>query len=209
MSRSFLIKTVLLLIAVSALFVSACSMSPSVTTTTFQLNDDGSVTHTIIDTSSVDKQSLESYIDDALANYNKDSENPSVVLDSLSVNSESSEIKIVMKYDSVADYASFNNLNAFSGTLTEALKAGYSFEGDFTTAAGISVLGYTLPAEYADLYVLILNEPMNVIIKDKNVYCTGSAVINEDGSYTINESTDSTLPDVFRTTNKEYSYFIY
>ena len=194
---------------VSSFMFSACSGSSDVTATTFQLNADGTVTHTVIDTASVDESSLRSYIDDALAAYNTDEENPAVELDSLSVKSDTPEVRIVMEYDSVSDYAAFNQVSAFSGTLSEALKAGYGFDGLFTTSTGLTVSGYTLPAEYADLNVLILNEPLNVVIKDHDILCTGAATVDENGNYSIEADFDTTLPEVFQTTNSGYSYFVY
>lgn len=80
-----------------------------------------------------DKNELETYIKDTLLAYNEENGDKSVVLESLTV--EENVAEMILSYASAEDYVKFIGKSFFSGSVAEALAAGYTFEGDFIDAS--------------------------------------------------------------------------
>lgn len=201
-----------LLFCLIAVNVSGCgSGTASVIETTFQLHEDGSVTHTIIDSysDSFTEEELASYISEQVSSYVKNTEEPEITLESCGIENGNETIKIVMKYASVADYAEFNHVRAFTGWLQDAYKKGCSFSSGFVTNTGTYLPGYLLPVEYPDLNVLVLQEPMKVILPQKPILTSENVTANNDGSYSVLQDQTDAVPTLFQSVNNNPAYLVY
>ncbi len=200
-----------LLTAVLACFLlSACGSGKEASATTFELNKDGSITHTIIETvgEEADENTVRSFIEQLVADYSAAKEEAPVRIDS--VRKEPDGIfRVQMTYQSIEDYARFNGVKAFNGSMADALSAGFDFSKLCLADSGLAVSGYTLPAEYPDFSVLILQEAMDVRLPFKAILASEDIVRNDGGSYTISTNTAEGIPDVFQSVNTGYSYLVY
>ncbi len=211
MKKAYIILMIFLLSA-SAMLVSGCGEKKlNVSETTLRLNKDGSLTHVIIDDnpSGYTNDELLSYINGLLASYNTDPEQPAVKLDELTVSADGSSIKIVMDYLSWYDYTYFNNVPFYVGSIKNALNEGYDFSAVFSADSGLKLSGYTLPAEYPDLNVMVLKEAMDVILPSDAIMISDTVSGNESGGYTIAKTINENVPEVFQTINSQYSYLIF
>lgn len=91
----------------------------------------GSVVSTDVedfDTAAYKQDDLQSYVDKSIDDYNKKNDG-SVKLKKLTV--EKKKASLTMSYASTDEYSDFNGTKLFSGTIAEALAAGYDFKTDF------------------------------------------------------------------------------
>lgn len=203
----------ILLISVLCIsFLSSCgSKETKPEVTTFKLNEDGTVQQTIIGdlTDGTTVSGLKDYINELIADYTKgEDEAPAVVLESITeMGGDAADI--VLSYASIDDYASFNNIDAFVGSIEEAYQKGYHFEKSFVTENKTNISGYMLPAEYPELSVLVLREAMNVILPEKAVIVSDDIAFNDDGSYSISRSVRDDIPEVFQSVNNNCSYIVF
>ncbi len=211
MKKAFILLTILML-SVLACMVSGCGEKKlNVSTTTLRLNKDGSITHAIIDDnpSGYTQDELLTYVNGLISSYNTDPEQPAVKLEELTVSGDGTSIKIVMDYLSWYDYTYFNNVPFYVGSIKNALNEGYDFSAVFSADSGLKLSGYTLPAEYPDLNVMVLKEAMDVILPSKAIMISDTVAGNENGAYTVSKTINENVPEVFQTTNSQYSYLIF
>lgn len=202
-------KLLIFVAAVSAIFAfSSCGKAPVSDATVFRLNKDGSVTHIIVGNNedSIDQEELTAYINSQISAYGTGEEDP---VELKSCRADMNGITIEMQYASINDYAAFNNVPAFEGSLEEAVKKGFGFGSGFTSESGLAYSGYTLPVEYPGLKVLVLQEPMNVMIPQDALLVSDNIQKNSDGSYKITASEVGGIPEVFRSVNAEPAYIVY
>ena len=91
----------------------------------------GSVVSTDVedfDTAAYKQDDLQSYVDKSIDDYNKKNDG-SIKLKKLTV--EKKKASLTMSYASTDEYTDFNGTKLFSGTIAEALAAGYDFKTDF------------------------------------------------------------------------------
>lgn len=211
MKKAFILLFTLMLLA-AACFASGCGERKlNVSATTLRLNKDGSITHVIIgdNPSGYTQDELFSYVDGLISSYNTDPEQPAVTLDDLTISGDGSSIRIAMKYLSWYDYTYFNNVPFFVGSIKNALNQGYDFSAVFSADSGLKLSGYTLPAEYPDLNVMVVTEAMDVMLPSDAIMISDTVTRNENGSYTVAKSINENVPEVFQTVNSQYSYLIF
>ncbi len=128
----------ILLVAVMAIgLLGGCKDKFSPNENAVYIKKDGSViAYTVEDFSEdyYDQAELTSYIDEEIEAFEAEEEG-SVKLTSFNVD-ENGVAHMVMKYDSCETYSAFNNVTLFSGSVAEAVAAGYLFDDDFYTIDG-------------------------------------------------------------------------
>lgn len=72
---------------------------------------------------------LKTYIEETIDSYNDANGSGKVKLQNLTV--EDGKATLTIEYASADDYTNFNGIQLFTGTIAEALAAGYTFDGDF------------------------------------------------------------------------------
>ena len=202
-------KLIILLAAISALALCACGGSAEPERTTLVLNSDGTLEHTIIseNTQGIPESDLKEYIEEEIDAFKEENPDSKIRLEKCSA--DDTGIVIKMTYESTADYTAFNGVECFSGKVKEASGSGYSFLTDFVSGNGQVIRGYTLPVQYADSNILIVEEAMDVVVPGDALAVSGSAVITGSSTASVVSNTDPTLPEVFQTTNLTKTYIIY
>lgn len=109
-----------------------------------------------------DAQELEKYVEERVSAYQQEHGKNSVVIDSFAV--ENGVAKLYMKYKDCENYQNFNEVTLFSGTVSQALAAGYTFNAPFTQiedgkAAGNVENTTVMDTDYK---VVILSEKVDV-----------------------------------------------
>ena len=126
-------------------------------------------------------------------------EEPLITLESCSM--ENGEIRIRLLYRSWKEYAGYNQMPCFAGTVAEARAAGYTFEGNFRDKDGEPAGAEEVLKSPGDRKVLILQEktevsvPGTILFSTDNVTVTGkgTAVIGADAAETAEEETVSAV----------------
>ena len=130
--KKFRIIALSVLLCVSLL--GGCKSSYAADTNTVFVQKDGGIVSTDVeefDTSAYDESALKAYIDDAIDSYASENGSGRVKLQSLNI--EDNKATLIIEYASAGDYTNFNGIQLFTGTIAEALAAGYTFDGDFAS----------------------------------------------------------------------------
>ncbi|MEE8886335.1 MAG: hypothetical protein SOI56_07205 [Eubacteriales bacterium] len=185
MSRKLLFPV----ITAAAVFASGCTLPNSANNTSIQVDEEGAVTETIIETRDDDfsEEELTDYINNSIQEYDSDGD-PSVTLDSCKVDGNS--VHIVMKYNSVEDYSNFNQVTCFLGTIQEAIDAGYDVDQAWYDADGNAATedDTTQISERKNEWkIFIVSEQIGVRVPDKILYTTSNVTVT--GRMTANVDT--------------------
>ncbi len=178
--------------------------------TTFVLKRDGSVEQYIVEEAEDDVsiRELEEYAEDGIEAYH--SAHPDTKIELRECDIRDGSVYMELEYPSAADYAAFNDVVCFDGTITEAAQAGYAVPDVLTLPDGTAADLQTVLAGQEDgLRVLVLAEPCAVRLPGKlAAYGTG-VTADENGMIEIQEDGDETLPEEFRATNRNNAYLLY
>lgn len=114
--------------------LSGCGTNYNAEESTVYVQKNGKIVSTDVeefDTSVYDEAALKAYIDDAIDSYTSENGSGRVKLQSLNI--EDNKATLIIEYASADDYTNFNGIQLFTGTIAEALAAGYTFDGDFAS----------------------------------------------------------------------------
>ena len=117
--------------------MTGCGASYKADESTVFVLKDGKIVSTDVekfDTSSFDKDGLKKYVESTIDAYNDEVGEKRVSLKKLNVGEK--EATLTISYDSADDYEAFNDMELFTGSIAQALAAGYSFEEPFASVAG-------------------------------------------------------------------------
>lgn len=106
---------------------------------------------------------------------------------------------LVMKYDSAADYTSFNDQVMFWGTLQEAETAGYDlsgFTGMVNAQDSEQSFNEETKAALAENTVIVITEPLNVLTPTNILYASESLTIAGSDYATVNGDISETSPAI-------------
>lgn len=148
------------------------------------------------------KSDLEDYVNETIDNYTAENGKNTVKLKDLTV--KDGKATLTLEYKTVDDFSSFNGIELFSGSMAEALVAGYKFDAQFVSVKKGSVENKIDASEFMDddkLKVAIVKENTcvnvpgtilyvsteNVVLKDKNTV----SIQNGQNLLTELESTES------------------
>ncbi|MBR2562336.1 MAG: hypothetical protein IKE31_09375 [Eubacterium sp.] len=168
----------LLLAAVLTCLVSGCTM-PTTNNTTVTIDETGKLTEEIVESqedSEFTAEELEAYVEEALAVYNRGKEAPAITLDSCRV--ENKNVRLILSYANYADYAAFNQVTCFQGTLKEAEDAGYSMDMTWLEPNGQEGDLEIIRERLKEWKVMIVSEPINVKVPDKILYASENVDIS-------------------------------
>ena len=128
--------------------------------TTVSVDKNGKVTGTIVealDKDYYDIDELKTMINTDIQQYNTEAGEEKITLDSSDITSEKAVVK--MTYADAENYAAFNDMIFFAGTVTEAKEAGYEIES--SRLKGID--------ETTDVESLLTDSTMRIIIMEEPV----------------------------------------
>lgn len=167
------------LIIFIVLFSAGCGSKDSAAeVNTVQVFEDGSISEAIVESfekSNYNTTELEIRLMEELSRYNAENGEEKIKLKKF--DNEDGMIKVSIKYAGAEDYAEFNRVEFFTGTVTSA-KEKYPFDREFVKVENGSVTDGA--AEVAgNSKVLVLEEPGDVLVSGKilavttNVELTG------------------------------------
>lgn len=128
---------IVLVMLLAAGMMTGCGTSYKADESTVFVLKDGKIVSTDVekfDESSYDKNGLKKYVESTIDAYNDKNGKKSVSLKKLDVGDKKATLTI--SYDSADDYEKFNEIELFTGSIAQALAAGYSFEEPFASVAG-------------------------------------------------------------------------
>lgn len=118
-----------------------------------------------------DAKELEDYVNQRVEDYLSGHEEKSVEVDTFSV--EEGIAKLHIEYAGYEDYAAFNEVEMFVGTVPQAMAAGYDFDEEFLTVTD-GQLGDTVDKDWVTAddkcKVVILSEKVNVKVDGTLAY---------------------------------------
>lgn len=99
---------------------------------------------------------LQRFVDNELALYNSEVGNSSIIVNKFEVTNQAA--KLYLQYNSYADYADFNKVEFFIGTVEDALALGYDFGEEFLNYAKLTSVSKEEVLEKKKNKVLISDE---------------------------------------------------
>lgn len=165
----------LLLIAALVLTsFTACGGSLKVDENTVYVQKKGKITGATVesfDKDYYDAEELKAYVEERVAAYTASHDDKSVQMDGFSV--EEGTARLNIKYADYKDYAEFNGVEMFVGTLPMAMVAGYDFDCTFLQAVDGELTSEASKDDVIanDEYkVVILSEKVNVKVDGTILY---------------------------------------
>lgn len=158
--------SLLLVIAVLLTSLTACGKKLDVSKSTIYVQKKGRVLEAIVESFDKDYYSaeeLQAYVDERVEAYVSEHEKDCIKVEEFSVEAGSANLRI--KYKSCEDYANFNEVELFSGTVPQALAAGFSFDASFcavTDGALGEPVDRSVILEQADYKVVVLSDKVDV-----------------------------------------------
>jgi hypothetical protein len=130
---------------------------------------------------------LRKQILDSVSEYNESAKDERISLKSCKVSKKMA--RVLLKYKSLEDYAAFNNVLAWSGTLADAVEEGYFdkdtavMSSDGTLKTTIDELESKFGGKTSSLKVLAVEEPLMIKVPGKIRYTLGNVTM--EGGYAI------------------------
>lgn len=185
---------VLLVTVFSLMLLTACGKALKVDNNTVYVQKKGKIIGATVesfDKDYYDGTELEEYINQRVADYISGHDQKSVKVDSFSV--EEGMARLNIRYAGYEDYAEFNGIEMFVGTVPQAMAAGYDFEDEFLAVEDGMLSGSadkdTVTAE-SGYKVVILNEKVNVKVDGTIQY-----VSSRYTSLAAKDTVNITLPE--------------
>lgn len=195
-------------------------------TDTVYIQKDGEISEASVE--SFDKKyysqdELESYIKDEISDYKKSHDGGSVKMTSFKMDGK--KAKLMMKYDGYQSYSDFNGKKLFTGTVVQAIAAGYKFNVNFVKVEDGKVKGESVGTESAteslteastqagktvepvDTNVITKNDDYKVVVinQDTNVEVKGTICYVSANGVTVKGDNTATVKEL----NDEVSYIVY
>lgn len=111
---------------------------------------------------------LQRFIESELALYNSEIDSTGIIVNKFEVTDEAA--KVFLQYASQTDYAKFNEVEFFVGTVEEAIVAGYDFNEDFVNYTKLTKVSKEDVTEKKKNKVLITDEDTLVQINGTILY---------------------------------------
>lgn len=169
------------------------------------IREDGSITEIVneeLDQSWYDASELQNMIQSEVSDYNQKNGADSVTVKKLEA--ENGTINLEMEYASADDYAQFNNVEFYYGSMINAQLKGYLFDASYKkvkdgVVQGAAVSGSEVIKNMAD-QVLIVRAPLEVEVPgditftSSNAEVLSSSVVNATGEQDADEEEGLVLP---------------
>ncbi len=120
---------------------------------------------------------LEAMIEDEIKSYNAEYDSPRISLEETAKIEEGSFAKVAIDYESSDDYAYFNQITFFYGTIEEARAAGYGVSNSLVDQNGEKVDPAFID-EHPDHHVIITNDKTRVRTPYNIQYTTSGVTLN-------------------------------
>lgn len=185
------IKMALVLLLCAGL-LSGCGQTYETEHSTVFIRKDGTVISTDVedfDVNTYDEDGLKRYVENAIAAYNQSGDDL-VQLESLTV--ADGKATLVLEYASAAHYAAFNGAEFYTGLVSNALAAGYSFDAEFADVSSGSPVECRVSDFIGSNYqvAIIRGTNINVSVPGTIVYLsTKNTALEDKNTVAIRERT--------------------
>ncbi len=149
--------------------------------TALELHEDGTLTETIIDVldeSWYSSSELENMIADTVQTYNAQSGSDAVAYDGFTV--ENGQVQVQLNYAGGSDYASYNHMQFFTGSMLSAQMEGYLFNTSFyKVSSGVTSsdsISSDEPLSHKEYQVLIGDTSHEYHVPGRITYISSNAV---------------------------------
>lgn len=172
--------------------LTGCGQSYETDKSTVFVKKDGKIVSTDVeafDTNTYDEEGLKTYIENAVSAYTDANGKDSVVMKDLTV--KDGNAMLILEYAGASDYAGFNGIELYTGSVSEALSAGYSFDVDFASVADGTIESCQVKDFLgSDYKVVIIKGNTTVNVAGKIAYVsTANTTYVDSSTITIQEGT--------------------
>lgn len=172
---------------------------------------DGTITEYVSETlgeAYYDETELEGMISSEVNAYNQENGEGSVTVRSMEI--QDGKADLVLEFASAEDFASFNNIEFYYGSIINAQLAGYLFDTDFKQVRDGVVEGDAVSASQAmqdmSAQVLIVEGPLEVRVPGSVTYTsTNSEVLSESVVNATGESDEKDQEELILPSNAVYT----
>ena len=169
--KRILAAGLVLLLFLAGMVPTGCGMGVRNAATTLTVDETGKIREEIVEDKGPDnftEEELLAFIEQETAAYNSGKDSPAITLSSCTI--QNSKVQISMEYASCADYAAFNQVAFFVGTLQEAADAGFEVERTWEDPDGVLGDMEIIRERFKEWKVCIVSEPIAVKLPDKILY---------------------------------------
>lgn len=165
------------IIIMACLFASCIGMTAcgkTYDTTGVAVNKEGKVTSVICADFTAPNYDVNELTDMATAEiseYNSEYLSSKITMDPIKYKEDDNSVKMIMTYNSAYDYAAFNHVSFFYGTVNEAIDKGYTIAGSMVSADG-EKLPEDWKEQFGEKHVIICDEKTEVRTPYKIEYAT-------------------------------------
>ncbi len=187
-------KWIVLMISIcSSILICGCgSQNADINETTVIINKNGKVTDAIVesfDAAYYNADELRSMIDEELDEYRKLSgSKENAVLSDFEV--VQGVARVLIEFASPEDYASFNGVSFFYGTISEAYEAGYDLDVTLKGSAGQEIIGKTELMDMGKNHIIIVSEPIRIQTYGKILFSTANVDLLEEKAARISAESE-------------------
>lgn len=114
------------------------------------------------------RDELQGFVESELALYNSEIGYAGIIVNNFELTNQAA--KLYLKYNSYVDYANFNDLEFFVGTINEALAAGYKFDEAFVDYSKLTKVSKEDVLEKTKNKVLITDEDTLIQVNGTILY---------------------------------------
>lgn len=141
-----------------------------------------------------DQEELQSYVNEEIESYTKENGSDTVELDEFKVEDE--EAKLFLKFDTCDDYADFNGVALYQGSVVQAEAEGYDFDVDFSSVnkgeKGDGGVKKDTVTENSDYKVVVVKQNINVEVDGEILYVsTENTTVKSKNTVAIAPSDDA------------------
>lgn len=184
-------SAICLVIALCVTMLAGCGTSYSAEESTVFVQKHGKIVSTDVedfDENTYDKDGLEKYVNETIDKYTSENGKNTVKLKELSVKDNSAVL--TLEYKDAKAYSGFNGEELFTGTIAEALAAGYRFDTEFASVKDGKAGEAVDSSEFLDddLKVVIVKANLDVNVKGKICYLsTQNTSLKDKSTVSIRE----------------------
>ncbi|RDY32679.1 hypothetical protein [Lachnotalea glycerini] len=164
-------------VLIMLMLITGCTLkSFDADTNTVYVKKDGTVMQALIEDfgeSYYDSKELEELINENVSAYNGDTDK--VKVEKYNVNDNVA--KLITSFSSASDYAKFNNVEFFAGTISDAKSEEYDFNQEFTAIEDKNTVGAETIKSLTQYKVVIFEENVQIKTDSKILYLSDNATL--------------------------------
>lgn len=189
------VMSTFLVLILSCTVLAGCSSGKDADTDTLFVEKKGAIVEVSVgdfDKDYYDEDEFKQYIKDEIAAYKDGDGTGSVKLDKITIAEDGA--KLAMKYSDSEAYTAFVGEEIFTGTIVQAIAAGYDFNVDFKTVEDAEVKDAVDKSDVIsndDYHVAIVTKAIDVNVSGTICYVSDGVKIKDKSTATIEESQDA------------------